>query len=95
MKNPAKPSVTKADAKKNVAKKKSSKPAQSQKKHAANNIWDLVEAKKRNASKTPAWQTIAHHDHPTPRGGKEHGADQSSATSTHIEMPGHRDRGTG
>ena len=65
-----------------------------QKKLASRHIWELVEAKKRNATKTPAWQSIAHHDHPAPRGGQEQG-DQSSAQSTHIEMPGHRDRGTG
>jgi hypothetical protein len=40
--------------------------ADEKKRLAAQHLWELVEQKKRQAAQVPAWQTIAHHDHPTP-----------------------------
>ena len=40
--------------------------ADEKKRLAAQHLWELVEQKKRQAAQVPAWQTIVHHDHPTP-----------------------------
>jgi hypothetical protein len=42
--------------------------AEAKKKLAAQHLWELVEKKKRQAAQVPTWQTIPHHDHPTPAG---------------------------
>ncbi len=66
--------------------------AQAKKKLAVKHLWELVEEKKRRAAQPPPWQTIAHHDHPSPAVAHIDTPEQNQAPVS-LEMPGHRERG--
>jgi hypothetical protein len=70
--------------------------AEEKKKLAADHLRELLEAKKKRATQTPAWKQISHHDHPAPRSGPSGsggGADAPAATATPVRPRG--DRGGG
>jgi hypothetical protein len=64
--------------------------AEAKKKLVATHLRELLEEKQRRAAQPPAWQQIAHHDHPAPAG------EQPFAHVDNDPAPirGDRDRGS-
>ncbi|HET8940899.1 MAG TPA: hypothetical protein VFN13_02820 [Rudaea sp.] len=48
------------------SRRQQKRSAEKRKSLAAEHLWAALEEKKRRNAQPPAWQAIAHHDHPTP-----------------------------